>query len=118
MNQNIIDSKQNLDKMRPILVNFNEKLQKKEAVSQERVQQVQAIAKNFKQEQKRLAELQQEMKGLHEKIQMSGNAKIKIKGTIYPGVTITISDVSMSIKSERSCTRYVKERGEIVARPL
>ncbi len=118
VNQNIADAKQNLDKLRPILVNFNEKLQKKEAVAPERVQQVQAIAKSFKQEQKHLAELQQEMKGLHEKIQMSSNAKIKIKGTIYPGVTITISDVSMSIKSERSCTRYVKERGEIVARPL
>lgn len=118
LDQNILKIKQNLDKMRPILVNFNEKLQKKEEVPPERVQQVQAIAKSFKQEQKNLAEQQEEMKELHEKIQMSNNAKVKIKGTIYPGVTITISEVSKNIKSEHSCTRYVRERGEIVARPL
>ena len=118
LDQNILKIKQNLDKMRPILVNFNEKLQKKEEVSQDRIQQVQAIAKSFKDEQKNLAAQQEEMKKLHEKIQMANSAKVKIKGTIYPGVTITISEISKSIKSEHSCTRYVRERGEIVARPL
>ena len=37
--------------MRPILVNFNERLQKKETVSPERVQQVQQIAKGFREKQ-------------------------------------------------------------------
>lgn len=55
---------------------------------------------------------------LREKIQISTNAKVKIKGSVYPGACITISDVSLNIKQERSCTRYVKEKGEIVARPL
>lgn len=118
LSQSISRTKQNLEKMRPILVNFNEKLQKKETVSPERIQQVQAIAKSFKEEQGHLARQQEEMKGLHEKIQMSCNAKVMIKGTIYPGVTITISDMTKSIKSEHSCTKYVRERGEIVARPL
>lgn len=118
LGQSVNKIKQNLDKMRPILVNFNEKLQKKEEVAPERVQQVQAIARSFKEEQKNLAEQQEEMKELHEKIQMSNSAKVKIKGTIYPGVTITISEMSKSIKSEHSCTKYVRDRGEIVARPL
>lgn len=118
LSQSVNKIKQNLEKIRPILVNFNEKLQKKEEVAPERVQQVQALAQSFRQEQKNLAEQQEEMKELHEKIQMSNNAKVKIKGTIYPGVTITISEMSKSIKSEHSCTRYIRERGEIVARPL
>lgn len=118
LSQLITTTKQNLEKMRPILVNFNEKLQKKENVTPDRVQQVQTIAKNFKAEQKKLAEQQEEMKKLHEKIQMSNSAKVKITGTVYPGVTITISDMSKTIKSEHSCTKYVRERGEIVARPM
>ena len=61
---------------------------------------------------------EEELKTLREKIQIATNAKIKIKGTIYPGVCITISDVSLHIKQERSYTRYLKEKGEIVARPL
>jgi len=118
LNQEAAKVKESLDKMRPILVNFNEKLKKKEAVTPEKVQHVQTIAQNFKKEQAKLVELQAEMKRLHEKIQMSNSAKIKIKGTIYPGVSITISDVNKSIKSERSCTKYVKEHGDIVARPM
>ena len=97
---------------------FNEKLKKKEAVTPEKVQHVQTIAQNFKKEQAKLVELQAELKRLHEKIQMSNSAKVKIKGTIYPGVSITISDVNKNIKSERSCTKYVKEHGDIVARPM
>ena len=52
---------------------------------------------------------------LREKIQISTNAKVKIKGSVYPGACITISDVSLNIKQERSCTKYIKEKGEIVA---
>lgn len=118
LSQSVAQIKQNMEKVRPILVNFNEKLQKKEAVPPERVQQVQVLAKNFKEQQQQLVKQQEELKELYEKIQMTNNAKVKIKGTIYPGVTITISDMSKNIKSEHSCTRYVRERGEIVARPL
>lgn len=110
--------KQNMEKMRPVLVNFNEKLQRKEEIPADRIQQVQAIAQGFKEAQKQLAEQQEEMKELHEKIQMTNNAKVKISGTVYPGVSITISEMTKNIKSEHSCTRYIRERGEIVARPL
>ncbi len=107
-----------IEKMKPILVNFNEKLQRKETVSAERIQQVQQIAQNFRREKELLARKKEELKMLREKIQISTNAKVKIKGSVYPGACITISDVSLNIKQERSCTRYVKEKGEIVARPL
>ena len=107
-----------IERMRPILVNFNERLQKKETVSPERVQQVQQIAKGFREKQSQLKKQKDEMKKLQERIKMSTNAKIKVRGTIYPGVNITISDITLNIKHDRSHARYVKERGEIVARPL
>lgn len=107
-----------LEQMRPVLVNFNEKVQKKEPISPERMQQVQNIAKNFKEKQQLLNTHKAEFKELHEQIQMSNSAKVKVKGSVYPGTSITISDVSMNIKSERSFSKFVKEQGEIVVRPL
>lgn len=104
--------------MRPILVNFTEKLQKKEKVSPERMQQIQTIAKNFREQQQLLANYKKELKDLGEKIQLATNAKIKVKGSIYPGASITISDISMNIKNERYATKFIKEHGEIVGRPL
>lgn len=107
-----------VERMRPILVNFNEKLQKKEKVSPERMQQVQTIAKNFREQQQLLAGYKKEFKELNEKLQLATNAKIKVKGSIYPGVSITISDISMNVKNERCATKFVKEHGEIVGRPI
>lgn len=107
-----------IERMRPILVNFNEKLQKKEKISPERMQQVQTIAKNFREQQQILAGYKKELKELNEKLQLVTNAKVKVKGSIYPGVSITISDISMNVKSERCATKFVKEHGEIVGRPI
>lgn len=118
LQEKVSETVKEIEKMRPILVNFNEKLQRKEKVTPERVQQVQQIAQNFREKKQLLAKQKEELKTLREKIQIATNAKIKIKGTIYPGVCITISDVSLHIKQERSYTRYLKEKGEIVARPL
>ncbi len=116
--EGISQTSKEIEKMRPILVNFNEKLRKKEPVTPERAQQIQTIAKNFREKQQLLASQKKEMKDLSEKIKMATNAKVKVKGSIYPGVNITISDISMNVKSERCATRFVKERGEITARPL
>ncbi len=118
MQESVEEIVKEIERMRPILVNFNERLQKKETVSPERVQQVQQIAKGFREKQSQLKKQKDEMKKLQERIKMSTNAKIKVRGTIYPGVNITISDITLNIKHDRSHARYVKERGEIVARPL
>ena len=107
-----------LEQMRPILVSFNEKVLKKEKINPERMAQVQMVAQAFKNKQQQLNTHRIEFKGLHEQIQMSQGAKIKVNGNIYPGVSLQISDVSMNIKSVRACSKFVKDKGDIVVRPL
>lgn len=118
LQKSIIQVSKELEQLRPILVNFNEKMQKKEPLSVERVQQVQSVARSFKEKQQVLNSQRKELKDIHEQIQMSHNAKIKVKGSIYPGVSVNISEVSMNIKSERSFSKFMKEHGEIVVRSL
>ncbi len=118
LEESIAALQKEISQLRPALVNFQERLQRKEQISPARMQQVQGIAKSFKEKQQQLAEERQEYMGLKEQIQMSGSAKIKVKGSIYPGVSLTISDVGMNIKSERSFSKFIKEKGEIVVRSL
>ena len=118
LQKSIIQISKEMEQLRPILVNFNEKVQKKEPLSAERVQQVQTVARSFKEKQQLLNLQRKELKELHEQIQMSHNAKIKVKGSIYPGVSVNISEVSLNIKSERSFSKFVKEKGEVVVRSL
>ncbi len=107
-----------LDQMRPILVSFNEKVHRKEPISPDRMQQVQMIAQSFKLKQQQLNAHRAEFKELQGMIRLSQGAKIKVKGNIYPGVSIQISDVGMNIKSVRACSKFVKDQGEVVVRPL
>lgn len=118
LQKSIIQVSKELEQLRPILVNFNEKMQKKEPLSVERVQQVQSVARSFKEKQQVLNAQRKELKDIHEQIQMSHSAKIKVKGSIYPGVSVNISEVSMNIKSERAFSKFIKEHGEIVVRSL
>lgn len=118
LQKEIAQIEKELEQMRPILVSFNEKVQRKEEINQERMAQVQMIAKAFKERQQQLNSHRAEFKELHGQIQMSQGAKIKVKGYIYPGAYIQISDIGMNIKSIRACSKFFKERGEIVVRPL
>ncbi|MCI9137511.1 MAG: DUF342 domain-containing protein [Lachnospiraceae bacterium] len=118
LQKSIIQISKELEQMRPVLVNFNEKMQKKEPISPERIQQVQTIARSFKEKQQILNSQRKELKEIHGQIQMSHNAKVKVKGSIYPGVTVNISEVGMNIKNERTFSKFVKEQGEIVIRSL
>ena len=118
LQKSIIQISKELEQMRPVLVNFNERMQRNEKLSPERIQQVQTVARSFKEKQQLLNMQRKELKEIHEQIQMSHNAKVKVTGSIYPGVSINISEVSMNIKSERTFSKFVKEQGEIVIRTL
>ena len=118
LKERIDQLQKDISQLRPALVNYQERLQRKEKISPERMQQVQGIAKAFKEKQQELASSRLKFQDLNEQIQMSHSAKVAVKGSIFPGVTITISEVSMNIKSERSFSKFVKEKGEIVVKSL
>lgn len=107
-----------VEQIRPILKNFSEKAGKLEQIPPEKQQQVQMLAKTFKEHQQRLPELNKEMEVLHERMAMATNAKIRIRGTIYPGVKISISDMEFNIKKNYNYSQIYKDKGEIVIRPL
>lgn len=118
LQKQITDISKELEKMKPALVSYSEKMAKKEAISAERVVQVQNIAKNFKEKQEELAGLRQEFVEIHELIQMETGAKIKVKGSVYQGVSIAISDVAYNVKGVISNSKFIKDKGDVVVRPL
>jgi uncharacterized protein (DUF342 family) len=59
-----------------------------------------------------------EFNGLHQELLNSKHAKIIIRRDIFPGVTITISDLSLTTKTKRSYCQFEKKNGEIIATNL
>ena len=62
--------------------------------------------------------MREEFASIHEMIQLDTSAKVKVNGSIYQGVSIAISDISYNVKGTISYSKFVKEQGEIVVRPL
>ncbi|MEG1291678.1 MAG: FapA family protein [Lachnospiraceae bacterium] len=107
-----------MEQIKPILMNFSEKMGINGSIAPERMKQIQLLAAKFKENQQKLLQLREEHAHLYENIQLENNAKIKVKGNIYPGVSIAISDISMHIKKTQTFSKFIKEQGEIIVRPL
>lgn len=118
LQKQIVDIGKEIEKMKPILVNYSERVAQKKAVTSEMMDQVQNVAKSYKEKQQKLAEMRQEFVDIHERIQLETGAKVKVSGSVYQGVSIAISDVSYNVKGTISYSKFVKEQGEIVVRPL
>lgn len=118
LQRKILEISKEMEKMKPALISYREKIARKELVSPDRVLQVQTIANIYKEKQSELAQMREEFMKIHEQIQLSTTAKVKVNGTAYQGVSIAISDVSMNVKGTISYSKFVKEQGEIVVHPL
>lgn len=118
LQKQIVDISKEMEKIKPILVNYSEKVSRQEKISPETVAQVQTIAKKYKEQQEELARLREEFVGIHERIQLQTGARVKVRGSVYQGVTIAISDMVYNVKGTVSHSKFVKEQGEIVTRPL
>ena len=63
--------------------------------------------------QARLAPITEEINKLRMEFISAGRAKVEVQDVIYPGVTIKISDVSVTTKSERKYCQFVKDGADI-----
>lgn len=107
-----------IERIRPIVKNYAEKMARQESVSTEKQQQFQILAKNLKEKQGQMAVKREKFESVSERLAMSSGAKIKVRGTIYAGVWVGISDMGMNMKSNYSHSQIYKDKGDIVIRPI
>ncbi len=105
---------QNINKLSPILKTYNGYISAGKQLDQKNTLYLQKIATELKKNTELLAAEQQEFNALHQELITSKHAKVIVRKDVFPGVGITISDVSMNIKEKRSFCQYEKKNGEIV----
>ena len=118
LQKQIGDIQKEMDQIRPILENYTKKAAKMEQVSPEKEKQVQMLAKSFRDKQQQMVDLHDEFQQLYETMSLGSNARVKVSGTVYAGVHVSISDVSMNIKSNYSHSQIMIDKGDIVIRPM
>lgn len=107
-----------INQIRPILVTYSEKIANGEQFTKEKVHYVQQLAQALQSKQKEITEVNEEYNQLHMTIRKGNNARIKVSKSIYPGVIVSISDISLTLKEEHSFSQIVCEQCEIKVIPL
>lgn len=99
--------------IKPILMNYSEQLAAGEPLTKEVIQYVEQLAKAMKSKQAEVESVQEEYAQLHTILLHTSNAKVQVSKTIYTGVTVCISEVSMTLKEDRDCCQLTRKQGEI-----
>ena len=82
------------------------------------MQQMQNLAATRKAKMDENYDIQLRLDELEDMIDLNEDPVIIVQGEVYPGTKITVSDVSMFVKSEISYCRFVREMGDGRMKPL
>ena len=109
---------QNINKLKPIIKTYNKYITEGKQLDQKNAMYLQKIAAELTKNTKSLEEHQNEFNALHQELVTSRHARVIINRDIYPGVSITISDVGFQVKDKRSFCQFEKKNGEVVVTTL
>lgn len=102
-----------IDQLKPILLTYGEKMAKGEALSKEKIKYVEQLAQAMKTKETEVKNVQEEYNQLHALMLHNSNAKVRVSKTIYAGVVVSISEVSLTLQEDRSFCQLVRDQGEI-----
>ena len=114
----LVKRQKEMDQIKPILVTFTQKINSGEEIAANKKAYIQQLAQQFRQMKDSADELKFEYNLLTEELSLGSDARVKVQNTVYPGVRITISDVSLTTKDERSFCQFVRENGEVIVKNL
>lgn len=79
----------------------------------EQVKHIQELSTTVTLKKKAMEAARKEMEELQELMNISSEAQIAVRDTVYPGTKIVISDVSKIIKTKSQYCRFIKSQGDV-----
>lgn len=107
-----------LEDMKVILNNYAAILKKGDVLPKDKMMYVQTLANEYKVKKEEVEPLRDEMRVIHLEMMESDRAYIAVTRTIYPGVVLSISDLTYHIKDKANYCKYKKQNGEIASVPF
>lgn len=102
-----------IEAIRPVLITYSEKLKAGVQLSPEKIEFTRKQVIELKSLQAQLRPINEELNSLRMEFISAGRAKVDVQNVIYPGVTIKISELSLTTKDARKYCRFVKDDGVI-----
>lgn len=106
-----------LQTVQPVLVAAKQKVTQGIKLSQEQLKNIQSLAIVNQQKTEAIKANQTELNELMEQAGNTTEARIRVKGMVYPGTKICIGDVSMTVQKNTHYCRFIRERGDVKVAP-
>lgn len=112
------EAKKNLDKILPVLESTKKKLLLTKVSQKEQMQYMSQLIETARHLQQVVESRGQELEECKEKIAQAKDSRVDVTGEIYPGVVVTISDVSVTIRDSLKYCRLRKRDGAVKVESL
>lgn len=109
----VAETQKELRAMEPVLDAYEQKRNSGALIDKEKLKYIINLKQSRSQKTMILEKYMEEMRSLQELIENKNNAHVLVSGTVFPGVKIIISEVSMAVQSEIKYCRFVKRDGDV-----
>ncbi len=113
LRKTIADLQKSLGTLQPVLNAMHQKLAAGEKLPYEQAQYAQKLVETCKIQKTQLSAAEQELEQLDGVMDTETAAQVKIGNEVYPGVKITISDVSLYVHDSLKHCKFVKSEGDV-----
>lgn len=113
LQKEIAEAEKTLDQIATILATYRAKRASGEKLSSEKIAYVAQLTQTQMVREKELAPVKEEYEALQNEMAQERSARVRVTRTIYAGTIVTISDASMTLKTDRSFCCIVKNEGEL-----
>lgn len=115
LSKEVAKSGKELEDMKVIINNYTGILKKGENLPKDKLLYLQKLAAEYKEKKEKLEPLREQMREIHMEMMASDRSYIAVSRTVYPGVVLSISDLTLNIKDKKNYCKFKKIDGEIKA---
>lgn len=109
----IAEDKKTIEQNKPSIETFTQKMKSGVQLSMDQKMYFKTLLTEQKEKETELQELLAEYEELSGVFDSTTNARIEVRGDVYAGTKICISDVSMTVKNTMTYCQFKKEHGEV-----
>ena len=115
LQKTVPDLKQQIDKVATIIRSYQKSMAEGKRLDAKNMQYLNSIVSQLAPLKKEYEEQELTYQKLHKELLMETNSRVIVRRDIFPGVIISIADVSYTLKEKRSSVEFVKKDGSISA---
>ncbi len=113
LSKEVAKKSKELEDMKVIIDNYSGILKRGDVLPADKLKYLQNLAVDYKGKKLEIEPMREEMRKIHIELMESDRSYIAITRTIFPGVVLSISDLSYSIKDKMNYCKFKKQDGEI-----